>query len=103
MSDYYDSLARLYDLEHRNFGVDLLLYQNFGRRCGGPVLDVGCGSGRVTLAVARTGLDVVGVDNSVAMLDLAYARVREEGLLRVEGKEYRVRDGDVIRFKFSPR
>lgn len=72
MSDY-DYFARLYDLEHCNYVEDIVLYQNFAQRCDGPVLDVGCGSGRVTLALARAGMTVVGVDNSAAML----ARARE--------------------------
>ncbi|MBN1583075.1 MAG: methyltransferase domain-containing protein [Anaerolineae bacterium] len=76
----YDRFARLYDLEHAQFAADLLLYQNFARRCDGPVLDVGCGSGRVTLPLARAGSDVVGIDSSLAMLDIARARVHEAGL-----------------------
>jgi ubiquinone/menaquinone biosynthesis C-methylase UbiE len=79
MSDY-DRFARLYDLEHAEFDADLLLYQNLAQRCGSPVLDVGCGSGRVALALAKSGLDVTGIDNSPAMLDIARVRLREDEL-----------------------
>lgn len=37
----------------------------------GPVADVGCGSGHVTAHLARLGLDIFGVDNAPALLDLA--------------------------------
>jgi SAM-dependent methyltransferase len=47
---------------------------------GMRVLDVGCGPGRHALALARRGIEVVGVDHSPAFLDLARAAAAEEGL-----------------------
>jgi SAM-dependent methyltransferase len=79
MSDY-DQFARLYDLEHRDFTDDLELYRNFAQRCDGPVLELGCGSGRVCLALARSGFDVTGVDTSAEMLSLARAHAAASGL-----------------------
>ena len=79
MNDY-DQFARLYDLEHKGFADDVALYRNFAYRCDGPVLELGCGSGRVCLALARAGLDVAGVDNSAAMLALARAHLEDAGL-----------------------
>jgi SAM-dependent methyltransferase len=79
MSDY-DQFARLYDLEHRDFSDDLELYRNFAQRCDGPVLELGCGSGRVCLALARSGFDVTGVDTSAEMLSLARAYAVASGL-----------------------
>jgi SAM-dependent methyltransferase len=79
MSDY-DLFAQLYDWEHRDLDQDLDLYRNFAARCDGPVLELGCGTGRVALALAEAGFDVVGVDESTSMLELAEARVAEAGL-----------------------
>ena len=45
------------------------------RRCQGPVLDIGCGPGRLTIALAERGIPVLGVDVS----RIAVARVREAG------------------------
>lgn len=75
----YDLLARFYDLEHRDL-EDVELYRNFAVRCNGEVLEVGCGTGRVTLALAEEGFTVVGVDNSTAMLALARERAAQLGL-----------------------
>lgn len=54
----------------------------------GRVLDIGCGAGRVTLALAGRGYDVVGVDVSAALLETARSLVRRHGrapgLLRVD-------------------
>lgn len=44
-----------------------------GRR---PVLELGCGTGRVTFPVARQGVKVIGIDRSAEMLDRAAARKR---------------------------
>lgn len=84
MSDY-DHFAQFYHWEHRDFADDLVLYRNFAQRCveadcDVPVLDVGCGSGRVTLALAADGIAVTGIDNSPAMLALARAQAAELGL-----------------------
>ncbi len=47
---------------------------------GARVLDVGCGPGRHSLALARRGIDVVGIDRSAAFLDLARAAAEAEHL-----------------------
>ena len=78
----YDQFAELYDLEHRDLDADLPLYTNFAARCDGPVLEVGCGSGRVCLALARAGIDVLGIDPSAAMLSLARTRAASMKLAR---------------------
>jgi SAM-dependent methyltransferase len=79
MNDY-DQFARLYDLEHRDFADDIEFYRNFALRCDGPVLELGCGSGRVCLALAQSGLWVTGVDSSTEMLALARAHAAAAGL-----------------------
>ncbi len=76
----YDLFARLYDLEHRDFQDDVELYCNFAERCDGRVLELGCGTGRVTLALAKAGFDVMGVDDSAPMLALARTHAADAGL-----------------------
>ena len=73
MEDPYRAIAELYDLEHDAFTDDLDFYRNLAARSGSPVLDVGCGTGRVALALAAAGFSVIGLDPSEAML----ARARE--------------------------
>ena len=50
---------------------DAAFYVEQARRWGGPVLDLGCGTGRVAIALAEQGFDVVGLDLSAPMLRLA--------------------------------
>jgi SAM-dependent methyltransferase len=89
----YDQFAELYDWEHRDLDADLPLYVNFATRCDGPVLEVGSGSGRVCLALARAGIDVLGIEPSAAMISLARARAVSMGLERsVRFEQADVRD-----------
>ena len=49
------------------------------------VLDLCCGQGRHSIALAKTGLDVTGVDLSTEMLDIAYETAAREGVSPVNG------------------
>jgi SAM-dependent methyltransferase len=65
----YDAIATLYDLEHATFADDIPLLRNIAEVVGDPILELGCGSGRVLVPIAADGFDVTGVDTSQPMLD----------------------------------
>lgn len=67
----YDAFAAFYDLEYGHKDNDLDFYLDLAEEIGGPVLEIGVGTGRVALDLAINGFDVVGIDNSLAMLDTA--------------------------------
>ncbi|MDE3074527.1 MAG: class I SAM-dependent methyltransferase [Chloroflexota bacterium] len=74
----YDLLARYYELEYRDYDLDIDFYCQLIRRTGGPFLDLGCGTGRVALAVAAiTGCEAVGIDSSEAMLSIGRGKTRK--------------------------
>jgi len=66
-----------HDLECGEYTEDLALWRELADRTGGPVLDIGAGTGRVTLALAALGLEVVALDSCAPLLT-ALAR-RGEG------------------------
>ncbi|MDQ3779036.1 MAG: methyltransferase domain-containing protein [Chloroflexota bacterium] len=78
--DPYAQLPDLYDLEHASFDEDLDLYLQLAEVVGDPVLELGCGSGRVLLALAAAGHRVTGLDQSQPMLARATTAVAEAGL-----------------------
>jgi SAM-dependent methyltransferase len=70
----YDRLGRRYDAWCRSVTEDIPFYVELALQAGGPVLEVGVGSGRVAVPTALAGVPVVGVDSSAVMLDLARER-----------------------------
>jgi SAM-dependent methyltransferase len=74
MADF-DRFARFYDLDYEPFQEDVALYLGFAERTGGPLLELGCGTGRLLIPLARAGYDITGVDMSPRMLEVAQAKV----------------------------
>lgn len=67
----YEYSARYYDAAYgtvSTLGPDAAFYQALAIDCGGPVLELGCGTGRVLLPIAARGIASAGVDMSPAML-----------------------------------
>ena len=57
-----------YTKTYRRRVDDVRYYADLAAATGGPVLEYGCGNGRITMAIARRGVQVVGVDRSRPML-----------------------------------
>ncbi|MAT98221.1 MAG: methyltransferase type 12 [Anaerolineaceae bacterium] len=74
----YDQIARFYDLTHASLTDDLPFVLQLAADTDGPVLELGCGSGRLLLPLARAGHNVTGLDLSAGMLDRARARLAQE-------------------------
>lgn len=75
MTDPYVIDAAWYDLLHADYDEDLGLWLSFAGRTDRPVLEVGCGTGRVAVPLAQAGHHVVGIDPSAAMLETARTRI----------------------------
>ncbi|HEY9384705.1 MAG TPA: class I SAM-dependent methyltransferase [Gemmatimonadales bacterium] len=78
-SDEYALIAGLYDhvIPYRE-RPDVDFYVAAAREAGGPVLELGCGTGRILIPTARAGLEIVGVDLSPRMLAVCRERLRNE-------------------------
>ncbi len=75
----YDPWAEIYDSVYSYVRSDLPFYTSTAIGSGGPVLELGVGTGRVAVPTAELGIDVVGVDNSEAMLAVASRKVAKLG------------------------
>ncbi|TCS92847.1 class I SAM-dependent DNA methyltransferase [Hazenella coriacea] len=70
-----------YDWTSPGLERDVTYYVELAKESGGPVLELGCGTGRISLAIAKEGIPVVGVDLSAPMLKKAEKKASEMGLL----------------------
>jgi SAM-dependent methyltransferase len=85
----YDKIARVYDPWSRSVVEDVPFYVEEAVRSGGPVLELGVGTGRIAVPIAAAGIRVVGVDLSAGMLEVARERAE------LAGVELDLRQGDM--------
>lgn len=93
-----DQLSKLYDdadlYDCVTWGPCEPFYFDAAARCGGPVLELACGTGRMLVPMAKAGLDVTGLDVSPVMLAGARARAKHMDT------SVRMTAGDMRAFRF---
>lgn len=72
--------VRWHDLECGGYDADLALWRDIAAAADGPVLDVGAGTGRTSLDLARRGVDVTALDSEEPLLAELARRARAERL-----------------------
>ena len=87
----YDAIAELYDPWSASVVEDVAFYLEEARRSGGPVVELGVGTGRIAIPLAADGLRVIGVDSSRGMLEVCARRAA------LAGVELDLRVGDLRR------
>ena len=97
----WDEYADFYDWENAQTMArrDVPFWKRLAQAAEGPVLELGCGTGRIALPVGRSGVPLVGIDLSERMLQRARSRVRRA---RLAGKVRLVR-GDIRHLPFPDR
>lgn len=97
----WDEYAPFYDWENAQTVArrDVPFWRRLAAAQPGRVLELGCGTGRITIPVARAGADIVGIDRSSEMLARARKRL---GRARVAGAARVVR-GDIRHLPFRRR
>lgn len=94
----WDDYAPYYDWENRQTvgRRDIAFWQRMASAVDGPILELGCGTGRVAVPLAKDGARVVGVDRSASMLDRARTRVKRARL----GARLQLIRGDIRHLPF---
>src|SRR2546426_9367129 len=80
MSSPYDMIAELYDPWSASVVEDVAFYLQEARRAGGPVVELGVGTGRIAVPIAADGTRVIGIDSSRGMLDVCARRAALAGV-----------------------
>lgn len=70
----YNDSADIYDLQYEAYRADVPHYVRLADDVGGPILELGAGTGRITEALARAGHYVVGIEPAAAMRERALER-----------------------------
>jgi SAM-dependent methyltransferase len=76
----YDTIAELYDPWSASVVEDVAFYLEEARRSGGPVVELGVGTGRIAVPIAADGTRVIGIDSSRGMLDVCARRAALAGV-----------------------
>lgn len=67
-----------YDAIYDRFVEDIPFYRALAAECDGPVCELACGTGRVTVPLALDGVEMIGIDSNATMLSQAEKRAREQ-------------------------
>ena len=95
IADLYDHVVPYRDRPDVGFFVDA------ATRAGSPILEIGCGTGRVLIPTARAGLDIVGLDLSTHMLAVCCQRLLDES--EAIQKRVRLVQADMRHFSLDHR
>lgn len=73
-------LADLYDVHHQRHLEDLPFWLDLARQANGPILELGCGTGRILIPVLQSGLAITGLDRDANMLEVLFKNSRKAKL-----------------------
>jgi len=94
--EYGGESALFYDYVATGVEGDVAFYVEEARRAGSPVLELGCGTGRILIPTAEAGVEVVGLDASHDMLMIARSKL--EVLALDVRQRVKLVEGDMRRF-----
>lgn len=80
MNDYYAQAPELYDETARGIPGDVEFYRELAVASGGPVVELGVGTGRIAIPTAQADVEVIGIDLVPEMLEVARARAAAAGV-----------------------
>lgn len=102
VENLYLNTARLYDTDNRQvFSEDIPFYLRRAKELGGKSLELACGTGRITIPLAKEGISIWGLDYSRSMLEVLNDKVRKlPGKVR---QHLHIVHGDMTNFSLSEK
>ena len=98
----YINTSNLYDLDQRdNLIADIPFYMDYAKKQNGHILELGCGTGRVSIELAKAGFSVTGLDLSEKMLEIYKDKVST--LQNDEQNRINIINGNMASFKIDTK
>ncbi len=89
-----NTFAHLYHAHHSQFQEDLRFWLELAKRKAGTILELGCGTGRVSIALAKQGFHVIGLDINAGMLSVFKEQLQSEtgkvGILQADLTKFHI-------------
>ncbi|MBW7886363.1 MAG: class I SAM-dependent methyltransferase [Caldilineaceae bacterium] len=76
----FDRFAPFYDQDYRDYNEDVEAIYALASESGGPLLELGCGTGRLLLPLAEAGFHMTGIDISPGLLAIARQKLAAAGV-----------------------
>lgn len=95
--DLYDAPS-FYDVQYRHYRDDVAFYRGVALDVGGPTLELGAGTGRITVELARVASPVVALEPSAGMRAACAARLAEAAAPTAPSWDVTIVDGDARTF-----
>ncbi len=100
-NQYYRT-AHLYDYDNKELlEDDLPFYLSYAQKAGGPILEMACGTGRLTIPMAEKGFQIDGLDLSQPMLDVFRKKLQDKS--DSIGERIRLIHADMANFQTDTR
>lgn len=101
MSEYDRTDADLYDSYSTGLDGDEAFYVEEAKKADGPVLEIACGTGRIMIPIAESGVSIVGLDRAPAMLEVARRKIA--ALPDETRRRMQIVEGDMRTFSLERR
>jgi SAM-dependent methyltransferase len=96
---YYHEMARFYDAFAER--PDETLYLELAKQFGSPILELACGTGRITFMLAQAGYEITGIELSHEMLEIAEEKLQQ--LPDDVQSRVSLYEGDITNFKLDKK
>ncbi|MBA13211.1 MAG: hypothetical protein CL751_04575 [Chloroflexi bacterium] len=80
MNNDYDTWAEIYDQIYSDLTVDVDFYKRLASLNKDKILEIGCGTGRITIPLAQAGSEIIGIDLSKNMISILRNKIKEADL-----------------------
>ena len=70
MIDQFAIWSEIYDQVYADISDDIDFYVHQSKLANGPILELGCGTGRITIPILKKGYDISGLDSSKSMMQV---------------------------------